>query len=172
MLNIESNPHFTASSKCIGEEQSTLQKLLWNWKLEAVQGCMKMKCSKEPSTLVLFLAADTINAKDWKMALCRVDCLIIRYKTGPTHSLWAAPYSGGTGREKALLLVWGWRGGWKTGHCRRLHPGTGTTRALWQYRSRSWCLGSGRHREDWSRGLRMVRQWWCCLRHQHCNLEL
>lgn len=42
------------------------------------------------------------------------------------------------------------------GHCSRLHPGTGTTRALLHYRNRSRCLESGRHREDWPRGLRSV----------------
>lgn len=49
-----------------------------------------------------------------KVALCSVDCLKNRHRTGPTKSLSAASYSGGTGGKTPLLLVWRWRGEWKT----------------------------------------------------------
>lgn len=91
-----------------------------------------------------------------KVALCSVDCLKSRYRPGPTQSLSAASYSAGTGEKTTSLLVWSWRGEWKT--FQGIAEGSmGTTRALWQYRSRSWCLESGRLREDWPRGPRMVR---------------
>lgn len=124
---------------------------------------MKTKFRKEPSTLVLFLAANTMYAKTESGS---GDCLKSRH--GAEHHTFAL--------SSILFQGWWWKDlikillfvgimcdlkksegkGIDRGHYSRLHPGTGTTRDVLHYRNRLFCLESGRHWEDWLRGLRSV----------------
>lgn len=115
MLNIENNPHFTASSKCIEEEQKkNSAKTVMKLETGSSKGLHENEVQQGVQHFSPFPGSWHHTCQRLKVALCSVDCLKNRHRTGPTKSLSAASYSGGTGGKTLLLLVWRWRREWKT----------------------------------------------------------